>query len=87
MVLKAYVRLLKKKQGALARISHQMDESSLDLWTRVPQLIAPAACQLYDHKNNYALFKTFPTYESLHSLSPLLKRHGGVATFAKDYGH
>jgi len=37
--------------------------------------------------NNYALFKTFPTYESLHSLSPLLKRHGGVATFAKDYGH
>jgi len=50
-------------------------------------LIAAAACQRYDYKNNYALFKTFPTYESLHSLSPLLKRHGGVATFAKDYGH
>ena len=27
----SYARSLKKKQGALARISHQMDESSLDL--------------------------------------------------------
>jgi hypothetical protein len=37
--------------------------------------------------NIYEVFKTFPANESLHSLSPLLKRHGGVATFAKDYGH
>jgi len=60
----------------VARQSHQMDEPSHDLWTRAPKLIAPAAFQPYDFKDNCELFNTFPTYESLHISSPLLKRHG-----------
>jgi len=28
-----------------------------------------------------------PAVDSPHSLSLILKRHGGVATFAKDYAH
>jgi hypothetical protein len=66
---------------------HQINEFSLDLRTWAPLLIAPAAYQRYDYKSNYALFNTFPTHDSLHSVLPLHKRHGGVATFTKDYGH
>jgi len=47
-------------------------------------LIAVAANQRYDFLNNSAVFDTHPNGESLHSLSLPLKRHGGVATFAKD---
>jgi hypothetical protein len=49
-------------------------------------LIAITSSQLYDYSKSYAVFDVHPTGESLHSLSPPLKRHGGVATFAKDYG-
>jgi len=50
-------------------------------------LIAVAGSQLYDYSNSYAVFDAHPKGESLHSLSLPLKRHGGVANFAKDYGH
>jgi len=63
-----------------------MDEPSLDLKTWIPQLIAVATGQPYDCMNSYALLHILPTCKSLHSLSLSLKRHGGVATFAKDDG-
>jgi len=50
-------------------------------------LIALAVSQRFDFSNSYAVFDAHPTGEPLHSLAPPLKRHGGVATFAKDYGH
>jgi len=50
-------------------------------------LIALAVSQRFDFSNSYAVFDAHPIGDSLHSLSLPLKRHGGVATFAKDYGH
>ena len=48
---------------------------------------AASVTQLYDFSKSSTVFDIHPTGESLHSLSLPLKRHGGVATFAKDYGH
>jgi len=50
-------------------------------------LTALTVYQRIDLYNSYAVFDTHPMGESLNSLSLPLKRHGGVATFAKDYGH
>jgi hypothetical protein len=50
-------------------------------------LTAVTATQLYDFSKSNTVFDIHPSGESLHSLSLPLKRHGGVATFAKDYGH
>jgi len=49
-------------------------------------LTALTVNQHIDLWNSYAVFDTHPVGESLNSLSLPLKRHGGVATFAKEYG-